>query len=196
MNSTATPSSPHVALFGGSFNPPHVVHAMVCLYLLQTGAEEVWLIPTFAHAFEKKLAPFQDRLTMCRHMAKQLGDRVRILDIEGERPGKSYTIDTVRLLKERHANTHFSWVVGSDILDEVNRWKDFDLLTKLVDFRVLSRGGHHVDASEVAFPRLSSTQIRADLAEGKDVHERLPVAVYQYIVGAGLYGVGSKLGAS
>ncbi len=55
-----------VAVFGGSFNPPHVAHQFVALYVLETaGVDELWLVPCAKHTFEKLLAPFSHRLRMC-----------------------------------------------------------------------------------------------------------------------------------
>ena len=54
-----------VAVYGGSFNPPHIGHAMVAAWLLWTRrVEEVWLVPAFAHAFDKALRPFAARVEM------------------------------------------------------------------------------------------------------------------------------------
>ena len=56
-----------IALFGGSFNPPHIGHQMACLYVLETSScKELWMVPTFRHPFDKALAPFEDRFEMCR----------------------------------------------------------------------------------------------------------------------------------
>ena len=182
-----TASDGPIALFGGSFNPPHVVHGMVCLYLLQTGCSEVWVIPTFAHAFAKPLATFEDRLAMCRSMVEPLGARVKVLDIEARLAKPSYTIDTVCALKAIHSEATFQWVVGSDILDELDRWKRVDELKALVDFRVLHRTGYATPKGSVAFPEVSSTAIRRALAEGQDPGALLPVGVLGHIRRRGLY---------
>lgn len=177
-----------VALFGGSFNPPHVVHGMVCLYLLQTGCAQVWVVPTYAHAFAKALAPFEDRLRMCERLVEPLGGRVRVLDIEASLSSPSYTVDTVRALRRAHPGVAFQWVVGSDILGELPRWKDVDALKQLVDFRVLHRGGYGAPPGELSFPELSSTAIRQALARGESPSGLLPGPVLTYIRERGLYG--------
>ena len=52
-----------IALFGGSFNPPHVAHQLACLYVLETAVyDQLWMIPTARHPFAKALAPFPGRL--------------------------------------------------------------------------------------------------------------------------------------
>ena len=55
-----------VALFGGSFNPPHVAHQLAALYVLETQPiDELWFVPVYEHVFGKPLAPYADRVTMC-----------------------------------------------------------------------------------------------------------------------------------
>ena len=160
---------------------------MVCLYALQTGAQEVWLLPTFSHAFGKDLAPFEDRLEMCRRLVAPLGGSAKVLDVERELEGRSYTVDTVRHLMARHPGTSFRWVVGSDILAELHLWKEPEVLQQLVDFRVVHRGGHPAPEGGVTFPELSSTAVRSALALGKDVRDLVPEAVLSFIEAQGLY---------
>lgn len=183
-----------VALFGGSFNPPHVGHVMVATWLLSTGkADEVWLVPAGTHAFGKSLAPFADRVAMARAAVAPLGDRVRVEEVEGERDGTSYTIDTVEILRARHPDVRFSLVVGTDILVERPKWKEFDRLLTLVDLLIVRRAG--VAGSEKddpknpspLFPEVSSTDIRARLAEGKSVEGLVPRAVLDEIGARRLY---------
>ena len=188
MNQSQDPGAP-VALFGGSFNPPHVVHSMVCLYLLQTGMKEVWLIPTFRHAFDKELVAFEERLELCRRMAAPLGERVKVLDIEQSLGGTSYTIDTVRVLQSLHPEQSFAWIVGSDTLPELHLWKEIDELKRSVDFRVLNRGGYEELEGGVVFPTLSSTQIREALSRGDEAAKLLPTGVLEFIRARGLYGL-------
>ena len=68
-----------VAIFGGSFNPPHLAHQMAALYVLETAAiDELWIVPAFQHPFGKVLAPFAHRLEMCELAAAALGPRVKV----------------------------------------------------------------------------------------------------------------------
>src|ERR1041384_419210 len=92
-----------IALFGGSFNPPHVGHQLAALYVLETAAvDELWFVPAFRHPFDKPLADFEDRMTMCQRAAAALGPRVRVSDIERALGGPSRTLRTVQTLVQRH----------------------------------------------------------------------------------------------
>lgn len=169
----------HIALFGGSFNPPHVCHSLATLWVLQTQpVDEVWWIPTFQHAFDKALVAFNNRLTMCE-LATQDLHRVRVDDIERTLGGESRTIDTVRALIKREPHCRFSLVIGADILAETARWKNWEGLMELVELIVVGRRGYDdhrgdgddqpshtmADAIDLELPDISSTLIRDALAE-------------------------------
>lgn len=181
---------PRVALFGGSFDPPHVAHQMVCLWALSTGrADEVWLIPCFAHAFDKQLSPFEHRLRMCELSAATLPrERVRVSDIEAEIGGTSRTFNTVSRLRARHPELDFALLIGADLLEETPAWHRFDELRELVELIVVGRPGYPADDA-VELARVSSTEVRRRLAAGEDASALLPRAVLDYVEAEGLYGV-------
>src|SRR5450432_2318149 len=112
-----------IALYGGSFNPPHLAHQMAALYVLETAVvDEIWIIPAFRHAHGKTLAPFEDRLAMCELAALALGPRARVSDVERELGDESRTLRTVRRLQERFPAHAYSLVIGADLLPEVATW--------------------------------------------------------------------------
>lgn len=160
----------HIGLFGGSFNPPHVCHTLATHWVLQTHpVDEVWWIPTYQHAFSKDLVDFEHRISMCQMALADL-DRVRISDVERELGGESRTIDTVRALREQFEACRFSLIVGTDILEETHRWKNWDGLMELVDLIVIGRSGHTADgdpdSAEFRLPDISSTDTRRALEAG------------------------------
>ena len=136
-----------VALFGGSFNPPHVAHQLVALYVIETApVDELWFVPTFLHPFDKPLEPFGDRFHMCELAAAALGPRVRVSDIEAQMGGKSRTLRTVRGLMSQHPALAFSLVIGSDLVTETESWYGGDELRRLIPFIVVGRGSSpHTD---------------------------------------------------
>ncbi|MGM0556747.1 MAG: nicotinate (nicotinamide) nucleotide adenylyltransferase [Myxococcota bacterium] len=183
----------HIGLFGGSFNPPHVCHTLATHWVLQTHpVDEVWWVPTYQHAFSKRLVEFEHRRTMCEMALKDL-DRVRISAIEKQLGGESRTIDTVRALQEQFSDHRFSLIVGTDILEETHRWKDWDGLMELVDLIVIGRSGHTQDddpeSAEFRLPDISSTDTRKALEQGE--YEKLEFwlasDVIAYVAEYGLY---------
>ena len=181
-----------VALFGGSFNPPHVAHQLVMLYVLETQAvDELWMIPCFQHPFEKSLEPFADRLEMCRRAARALGARVKVSEIEGELGGESRTLRTVQALKAATPGTEFSLVIGSDLEAETASWYGADELRRMISFLVVGRGGYP-GAAPLVMPAISSSDVRARLGGGsgdsRAVQDLVPRDVLDYIRERGLYG--------
>jgi nicotinate-nucleotide adenylyltransferase len=179
-----------VALFGGSFNPPHVVHQLVALTVLETKAvDELWFVPCFQHPFDKALAPFDDRLRMCELAAESLGPRVKVTDIEGRLGGRgrSYTLPMVQALRAERPEVEFALVLGSDLEPELDSWYGAQELRALVQLIVIGRKGYP-GGSGIVMPELSSTQIRASLSRGEDVTGLVPRTVIEHIRVQGLYG--------
>jgi nicotinate-nucleotide adenylyltransferase len=183
-----------VAIFGGSFNPPHVAHQMAALYVLETAAvDELWLVPAARHAFGKSLAPFEDRLAMCRLAAEALGPRVRVSGIERDLGGESRTLRTIRRLQQDHPEHSFSLVIGADLVGEVASWQGGEELQRTVPFIVVGRGGvGRAGESPVVLPAVSSSQVRAVLGAGQDARALVPRAVLDYISARNLYKSGEE----
>ena len=195
----AAPPAPHVALFGGSFNPPHVGHLLAAAYVRAvTDVDAVWLMPAFVHPFGKELAPFDARVGMCAALAAQLTG-VEVSRVEEEVGADGRTIRTVEHLLARWPGTRFSLVVGADIVAEWHRWMEFERLAELARPIVLGRTGfsppEHVTGPlakalflwDVPMPRVSSTDVRDRLAAGSAVDHLVPRAVLKEIRERGLY---------
>ena len=201
-----------IALFGGSFNPPHVAHQLVALYILETQpVDELWFVPTYAHPFGKKLASYAARIQMCELAAASLGPRVKVSRVEEElaqRPDfvASRTLDLVEhLANEGH---ELRLVVGTDILSETQKWHRWEDVVAKAPLIVVGRAGHDVPigttVTGVTMPEISSTRIRellaknrpiprasteprADGAENDEIRALLPKEVLWYIAEHHLY---------
>lgn len=179
-----------IALYGGSFNPPHVGHLLVTSYVLATAdVDELWLMPSYRHPFGKELAPFVDRVEMCSRLAALFRRGVAVTSVESEVPGEGRTVDTLEYLVERHPSCSFRLVIGSDILDDAPKWKQWERVQELAPPILIARGGHpHVRATGPEMPRVSSTEVRTLLATGDAAVERLvPRTVLEYVQMRGLY---------
>ena len=98
-----------IGLFGGSFNPPHVAHLVVAEVARdQFGLDEVWWIPnaTPPHKSQDELASGDHRVEITRRAVAD-NPAFRLCNIEVERAGTSYTIETVRALQDKHPDTDF-----------------------------------------------------------------------------------------
>jgi nicotinate-nucleotide adenylyltransferase len=172
-----------IALYGGSFDPPHVAHQMACLYMLETqDIEEIWMIPCFQHPFDKRSAPYHHRMEMCRLLAAPLAPRVRVSPIEQELGGPSYTLVTVKALIARHPEHRFSLMIGADLVKERERWHGYPELRQLIPFLIVGRAGSlGVDDVQIELPAISSTAVRGLLAKGEAPVGLVPRAVLAYV---------------
>ncbi|HUQ07649.1 MAG TPA: nicotinate (nicotinamide) nucleotide adenylyltransferase [Kofleriaceae bacterium] len=187
-----------VAYFGGSFNPPHVAHTLVALYVLETApVDELWFVPTYKHPFAKNkdLAPYDERVAMCELAVAPLGGRARVsrveADVFAERGGDNRTLHTLEHLAETHPDHAFRLVVGADILHEVAKWHRWDEVCRRAPLIVIGRGGVEAPPgatiSELAMPEVSSTEVRRRIDAGQDASGLVSKAVLGYIDRRGLY---------
>lgn len=167
-----------VAIYGGSFDPPHVGHAMVAGWLRWTDrVDAVWLVPARAHPFGKQSRPFDLRLALCRALAEAVGPWVSVSDIEAHLDAPTYTIDTLEALSRRHPEHTFRLALGSDNLSQLAQWKDWDRIAAGYDPIVVGRDGYPAPEGTVVFPGVSSTEIRRRLRAGEPVDHLVPAAV-------------------
>lgn len=180
-----------VALFGGSFNPPHIAHQMVCLYVLETAdVDGLWVVPTYRHPFAKELVDFEHRHRMCELAVACLGARVKVSRIEetlaARSPEASRTVNTIKALIADHPGIQFRLVVGADILHETDKWYRWDEIERLAPPIVVARPGYgSPDLPELA--DVSSTEVRARLARGESAIPLVSRVVMDYIGQHGLY---------
>jgi nicotinate-nucleotide adenylyltransferase len=179
------------AVFGGSFNPPHVAHQMVCLYVLETHAvDRLIVVPTFRHPFDKALAPFEDRLEMCRRAMAALAPRVEVSAIEEEIGGESSrTLITLETLQARMPGVRLRLVIGADLLAERDKWWRWPDIEKLAPPIVVGRQGYDAPPTTppVEVPGVSSTAIRERLQRGQSIAGLVPRSVAVYIAERKLY---------
>jgi nicotinate-nucleotide adenylyltransferase len=156
-----------VAVFGGSFNPPHVAHVLACALVLATEpVEKLLVVPTYRHPFAKPLAPFDDRVAMCE-LAMAWLPRVEVSRVEERLGGESRTLRTLEHLAAENPGWRLHIVIGADVLAEAPRWFGFDAIAKLAPPIVLGRAGFDsTGAGLTLLPQVSSTQVRSAIARG------------------------------
>ncbi len=133
-----------LGLLGGSFNPVHNGHLAIARQTREVlGLDQVLFIPTSQppHKPNGSLAPAQDRYEMVR-LAIAADTALAISDVEIRRPGKSYSIDTIRLLQQEYgAQSQLFFLIGLDAFLDFPSWRDPVILLALCQFVVLSRPG-------------------------------------------------------
>lgn len=184
-----------VALFGGSFNPPHVGHVLAVAYVLSVGlVERVLVVPVFEHALGKRLAPFAHRLEMSRRAFGWLPG-VEVSSIEERLGAPSRTLRTIVALEAEHPDWRLRLLVGSDITREIEKWHAFEEIERRAPPLVLPRTeSSTAPGSPALLPEVSSTSVRQLLeraARGEALSAELgalvPKAVLEHIAAHALY---------
>lgn len=195
-----------VGVLGGTFNPPHVGH-LVCAQAAreELGLDRVLLMPVFrpphkdAHDDPGPAA----RLDLCR-LAAAGEESVEVSDLEIERGGASYTVDTLRELHRRAPDDELVFIAGGDMAHALPAWRDPEGILALATFAVAEREGvgrEDIRArlaglrgaqERVVFfdmPRLdlSSSLLRRRIAAGRSVRHLVPDAVRERIADRGWY---------
>jgi nicotinate-nucleotide adenylyltransferase len=183
-----------VAIYGGSFDPPHVSHVLGAVYALKVGGfDQVLVVPVFEHAFRKQLTPFSHRLRMCE-LAFQGIEGVLVSAVEAELATPSLTLRTLESLSAAHPDWSMRLLVGSDVLSDTAKWHAFDRISALAPPYVLARPGYaHPDPQALPLPDVSSTRVREALLHrvrdnsGAALTNCVPRAVLDYIEQHQLY---------
>jgi len=177
----AGPSRP-IGLLGGTFNPVHEGHLSIAreaMRLFELSA--VWFIPCSIppHKPTSQLAANEDRLAMLR-LAIADEPRFQALPIEFDRPGTSYSLDTIRTIQEQHPDQSFVFIIGADTLPELHTWhKPLEIL-KRIRMVSLARPGFVPEADSLNLPAPWPDRLLADLRAGaplevasRDIRDRL-----------------------
>ncbi len=176
-----------IAVYGGSFDPPHLGHAMVAAWVLWTDrADAVWLLPCASHPFEKAMTAFEARLGLCERLAEVVGGAVSTCDVERSLPAPNYTWDTLCHLRATYEQHSFALLAGADTLEQVHLWHRWKDIAEQFDPIIVGREGYPSREDAPTFPGFSSTQVRALLAEGGRVDHLVPARILDQI--GGLYG--------
>ncbi|MGE0786721.1 MAG: nicotinate (nicotinamide) nucleotide adenylyltransferase [Sandaracinaceae bacterium] len=177
-----------IAIFGGSFNPPHVGHVLAACWAMSAARFDALLVvPTVRHAFGKPLAPFAHRRRMAELAFGGLVS-VSVSDVESRLDGPSYTVSTLERVQREHPSARLTLVVGSDLVPEIPRWHDAHRLDSLAERLVIPRPGYAVPGDFTpALPEVSSTDVRERLARGESVRGLVPLRVAEYIAAHELY---------
>ena len=179
-----------VAIFGGSFNPPHLAHVLAVSIVLATEEiDRIVVIPTFQHPFAKALAPYDDRVTMSA-LAMGWLPKVEVSRVEEELGGESRTLRTLEHLRSAHPGWAMRLLMGADLLVESPKWFGFDRISAIAPPLVLGRVGVEMaGAPPPVLPAISSTDVRAKIAANAwdELAALVPRAVLAHVRARGLY---------
>ena len=188
-----------IGIFGGTFNPPHLAHLLIAELSREAySLDRILWIPNAnpPHKESADLAPVADRLAMVK-LAIANNPFFEVSEIEIERHGTSYTIDTIRELKRKSPANEYFLLIGGDSLAEFRSWREPEGILKEVRLIVYDRPGvapfeHAFSADRVLrmpVPQLeiSGTEIRRRCTAGTSIRYLVPDSVKDYIRVNNLY---------
>lgn len=194
-----------IGIYGGSFDPVHIGHVRLARFMLDTlGLDRLLIVPAYVSPFKREtnVTP-EDRLAMCRLAFPD--ERFEVVSDEIDRGGKSYTVDTVKGIRERYGENDYYLIIGSDQLLLFDKWYRFEDILADVTLCAVSRCASDDRAELESFAdeklraygpciicdfepvEISSTAIREGLRRGDDMSRWLPAAEASYITDRGLY---------
>jgi nicotinate-nucleotide adenylyltransferase len=202
-----------IGILGGTFNPPHLGH-LVCGQeaLAQLGLDKVVLMPvaTPPHKEAEDDPGAEHRVEMCR-LAVAKDERFAVSALEQERTGPSFTIDTLRAIREQAPGDELTFIVGGDMAHSFPAWRDPEAILALAELGVAERAGsaRQEIAEQLAsvrgrervrffdMPRfdISSSDIRRRVRERRPIRYLVPDDVVAYIGAKGLYAEAAPAGA-
>lgn len=183
-----------IGLYFGTFNPIHVGHLTIANHLAEhSDLDQVWFVVTPQSPFKKKstLLDNHQRLEMVYRATKEY-TKLRSSDIEFGLKQPNYTIDTLTYLHEKFPEHEFALIMGEDNLKSFHKWKNYELILadhnifvypRLSSGKVNSKFNDHPKIHKVSAPimELSSTFIRNEIKEGRNVMPMLSESVWLYI---------------
>jgi len=197
---------PFIAMYGGSFNPIHTGHTQLAKYFInELKLKKLLLIPdgTPPHKSSRSMVSAQHRFNMCK-LAVKNERNIEVSDIEINRQGKSYTVDTLQQLSEIYRGSQLFLIMGADMYLSLTTWKNFeeifklaivcavpranDSLQELVNYgKALAGYGCKYIISDKMMMDVSSTLIRDNVKEGKAITGMVCKEVEKYIYNYSLY---------
>ena len=181
----------NVGLYFGSFNPIHIGHLIVANHVLnETTIEKIWFVVSPHNPLKesKTLLNEYDRLHLVR-LATQDDNRMKCSDIEFNLPKPSYTTNTMAFLSEKFPEHKFSLIMGSDSYQNLNKWKNFEVLVSNYPIYVYKRLGQEVEKVfdektvilNAPIIQISASQIRELIRSGKSIRYLVPEIVREEI---------------
>jgi nicotinate-nucleotide adenylyltransferase len=197
------PARPAVGVMGGTFNPIHIGHLVTAEEALYAfSLDEVIFVPA-GQPWQKHrdVAEAEHRYLMTV-IATASNPHFRVSRLEIDRPGPTYTVETLRALRAELGEAELYFITGADAILQILSWKDPEEVLAEARFVAATRPGYDLDRLEKELPlgfeervhifeipalAISSTDIRLRVSEGRPIRYLLPEAVARYIEKARLY---------
>ena len=188
-----------IGIYGGSFDPVHYGHLLLAECAREQLELDTVLFMPAATAPHKQQHTSTSPTARVEMLKLAIGGHraFEVSDLEIERGGVSYTVDTLTSLRKQYADAELVLLVGADTLADMPNWKDPKTIVTLAQIGVVERTGSAIQATAlpgaevlgVTMPRmdLSSREMRAKVARGESIRYCTPRAVEQFIFAGGIY---------
>jgi len=187
----------NVGLFFGSFNPVHTGHLIIASHLVNsTVLDEVWLIISPQNPFKSEKTLLNENHRFFLLQAAVEGEKkLKASNVEFRLPRPSYTINTLTYLSEKYPNHRFYVVMGSDSFQNLDKWKNGDVIARNYPLMIYKRPGFEIEnplnaeiqVADAPLLEISSTHIRNMVANGKSIRYLVPDIVKEEIDNYGYY---------
>lgn len=197
MGITETSHTPRIGVMGGTFDPIHNGHLVAASEVAHSfGLDEVVFVPT-GEPWQKPDVTASEHRYLMAVIATASNPRFTVSRVDIDRKGPTYTIDTLRDLKDQRPDADFFFITGADAIAQILSWRDHDELWELAHFVAVSRPGHVLSTAglpsdgvsqlEVPALAISSTDCRDRVSQEEPVWYLVPDGVVQYIAKHHLY---------
>jgi nicotinate-nucleotide adenylyltransferase len=189
---------PRIGVMGGTFDPIHNGHLVAASEVANAfDLDEVIFVPTGVPWHKKTVSSAEHRYLMTV-IATAANPNFTVSRVDLDRPGTTYTVDTLIDISAAHPGADLFFISGSDAIAQILAWKQIDKVWSLAHFVAVTRPGHALELPdapgaqmsvlEVPAMAISSTAIRERSNTGKPIWYLVPDGVVQYIGKHGLYG--------
>jgi nicotinate-nucleotide adenylyltransferase len=186
-----------IGVMGGTFDPIHHGHLVAASEVAAAlSLDEVVFVPT-GQPWHKKAVSSAEHRYLMTVIATAANPQFTVSRIDIDRPGVTYTVDTLRDLSSLMPDSDLFFISGADAIAQILAWKEIDEIWPLAEFIAVSRPGHNLELPEapegnisvleVPALSISSTNIRQRAGDSKPIWYLVPDGVVQYIAKHKLY---------
>jgi nicotinate-nucleotide adenylyltransferase len=181
-----------IGLYFGTFNPIHNGHLIIASYMQQsTALDQVWIVVSPQNPFKinHSLLNEYHRLALVK-LAIEGENNIKVTDIEFQLPKPSYTINTLTYLEEKYPQHEFAIIMGSDGLQNLDKWKNSDVIMNKFPIYVYERPSFHIRQdlpikelvlTDTPLLQISASMLRTMIQQGKSIRYFVPDTVKEEI---------------